>query len=229
MHDLEDSSLRALFPDETEIPESARIAVRDDATWLVDGEIRQFAGASRPVISRISTRRGETLERAVLGREPLLGSAEASLAVEAAERAFQGGDGEWPSSPVEVRMKAALAFATAVEDRTDAIARMLQWEIGKPAKAARAEVTRSVEYIRETVKAQGELRAADLVVQQGTAGGAPHFARTHRRPLGVVLCVAPFNYPINEFLTTVVPALLMGNVVLAKTPRHGALANAELF
>jgi glyceraldehyde-3-phosphate dehydrogenase (NADP+) len=41
--------------------------------------------------------------------------------------------------------------------------------------------------------------------------------------------VAPFNYPINEFLTTIVPALLMGNVVVAKTPRFGMLANQALL
>jgi glyceraldehyde-3-phosphate dehydrogenase (NADP+) len=48
------------------------------------------------------------------------------------------------------------------------------------------------------------------------------------RPLGKVLCVAPFNYPINEFLTTIIPALLVGNVVIAKTPRFGVLANQRL-
>jgi glyceraldehyde-3-phosphate dehydrogenase (NADP+) len=103
------------------------------------------------------------------------------------------------------------------------------WEIGKPAKSARDEVSRSVEYIRETVKELAALRAADLEVLRGLAGGVPHVARTHRRPIGVVLAVAPFNYPVNEFLTTIVPALLMGNVVLAKTPRFGVLANTVLF
>ena len=44
-----------------------------------------------------------------------------------------------------------------------------------------------------------------------------------------MVCVAPFNYPINEFLTTVVPALLMGNVVIAKTPRFGVLATSVLL
>src|SRR5688572_28503211 len=49
------------------------------------------------------------------------------------------------------------------------------------------------------------------------------------RALGQVLCVAPFNYPINEFLTTIVPALLVGNVVIAKTPRFGTLGNQHLM
>jgi glyceraldehyde-3-phosphate dehydrogenase (NADP+) len=229
MHALDDESLRSLYPEADAIPAHLRVAPNEAPTWLVDGEVRRFDGASSPVTSRIATRQRGELTETLLGREALLGPPEAALAIEAAERAFGGGDGEWPAAPIETRMKATLAFASAVEARTEAVAKLLQWEIGKPAAAARAEVTRSVEYIRETVRELGKLRAADLDIQHGTAGGAPHFARTHRRALGVVLCVAPFNYPINELLTTVVPALLMGNVVIAKTPRFGVLANAALF
>jgi glyceraldehyde-3-phosphate dehydrogenase (NADP+) len=181
------------------------------------------------VSSRVATRRGGELAPTMLGREPLLGPREVDLAIEAAERAYRGGEGEWPSLHVEARMAATLDFASAVEKRAEDVARLLMWEIGKPAKSARDEVSRSVEYIRETVKELAALRAADLEVLRGLAGGVPHVARTHRRPIGVVLAVAPFNYPVNEFLTTIVPALLMGNVVLAKTPRFGVLANTVLF
>jgi glyceraldehyde-3-phosphate dehydrogenase (NADP+) len=63
----------------------------------------------------------------------------------------------------------------------------------------------------------------------GIAGKTTHHAKDLLRPLGQVLCVAPFNYPINEFLTTIIPALLAGNVVIAKTPRFGTLANQHLM
>ena len=229
MHALQDDTLLDLFVDEDSVPAEARPPRLDEPTWLVDGEVRRFDGPSRVVSSRVATRRGGELAPTVLGREPLLGPREVDLAIEAAERAFRGGEGEWPSLHVEARMAATLDFASAVEQRADAVARLLMWEIGKPAKSARDEVARSVEYIRETVKELAALRAADLQVLRGVAGSVPHFARTHRRPIGVVLAVAPFNYPVNEFLTTIVPALLMGNVVLAKTPRFGVLANTVLF
>lgn len=41
--------------------------------------------------------------------------------------------------------------------------------------------------------------------------------------MGVVLCMGPFNYPLNETFTTLVPALIMGNTVILKPPKHGAL------
>jgi glyceraldehyde-3-phosphate dehydrogenase (NADP+) len=221
----DDEALLSMFPDVGAL----RAPVAGPPTWLIDGEVRVFEGPSRAVDSRVAQRKDGSLETCPLGREALLGAAEVAQAVEAAERAFQGGEGAWPSLPVEQRMEAVLAFAAAVERKVEAVAELLMWEIGKPQEAARDEVTRSVSYMRETVAALKRLRERDRAPQTASSGGVAHFARTHRRPLGLVVCVAPFNYPINEFLTTVVPALLMGNVVIAKTPRFGVLANELLF
>lgn len=221
----DDDRLRALFPAPSIAPPSPSGAPR----WLVDGEVRVFEGPSREVFSRIPATIGDRLEPTRLGREALLGPEEVTLAVDVAARAFRGGEGEWPSASVERRSAAVENFARALEAQRDAIAELLMWEIGKPRRAARDEVTRSVEYMRATVVELGRLRVSDVETQRASAGGAPHFARTHRRPLGIVVCVAPFNYPVNEFLTTIIPALLMGNVVIAKTPRFGVLANEKLF
>lgn len=230
MSDWHDEALLALFPAASATPSDVRVdPASHGPRWLVDGEIRIHAGTPREVRSRVATRSGAVLETPLLGHEAQLTAADAAQAVEAAVRAWQGGEGPWPSLHVESRMAAVEAFATAVEAKSREIARLLMWEIGKPWSAAHDEVTRSVDYIRKTVRELGRLRESDLDVQQGVTGGKSHFARTHRRPLGVVLCVAPFNYPVNEFVTTVIPALLMGNVVLAKTPRFGVLANLALL
>jgi glyceraldehyde-3-phosphate dehydrogenase (NADP+) len=53
-------------------------------------------------------------------------------------------------------------------------------------------------------------------------------ARIRRAPLGVALCMGPYNYAVNEVFTLVIPALIMGNAVIMKTPRYGVLANALL-
>ncbi|WP_348246544.1 aldehyde dehydrogenase family protein, partial [Salmonella enterica] len=44
-----------------------------------------------------------------------------------------------------------------------------------------------------------------------------------RTPLGVVLCMGPYNYPLNETFATLIPALLMGNTVVFKPPQYGTL------
>lgn len=50
-------------------------------------------------------------------------------------------------------------------------------------------------------------------------------AQFRRCPIGVVLCVGPFNYPFNETYTTLIPALVMGNTVVMKMPRTGVLCH----
>lgn len=223
-----DDSFLSLFPEAP--PAKVRIdPAQHTPRWLVDGQVRAFTGPAREVRSRVATRSGTAVSTTLLGHEAQLTADDAKLAVAAAQRAWNNGEGEWPSAHVEARIAAVERFAAAVEAKTDEIATLLMWEIGKPWASSRDEVTRSVDYMRNTIVELQRLRQSDLSVQLGTAGGKKHFARTHRRALGVVLCVAPFNYPVNEFLTTVIPALLMGNVVIAKTPRFGVLANLVLL
>ncbi len=50
-----------------------------------------------------------------------------------------------------------------------------------------------------------------------------------RAPLGVVLCMGPFNYPLNETFTTLIPALIMGNAVIFKPPKLGVLLHQPLL
>ncbi|MDH8346194.1 aldehyde dehydrogenase family protein, partial [Klebsiella pneumoniae] len=44
-----------------------------------------------------------------------------------------------------------------------------------------------------------------------------------RTPLGVVLCMGPYNYPLNETFATLIPALIMGNTMVFKPPKFGVL------
>lgn len=54
-------------------------------------------------------------------------------------------------------------------------------------------------------------------------------AQVRNQPLGVVLCVAPQNYPLNESYCTLIPALLMGNTAVLKVPRSGVLCHFPTF
>jgi acyl-CoA reductase-like NAD-dependent aldehyde dehydrogenase len=61
------------------------------------------------------------------------------------------------------------------------------------------------------------------MIEEGIIG------QVRRSPLGVVLCMGPFNYPLNETFTTLIPALIMGNVVCFKPPKHGTLLHYPLL
>ncbi|HEU0033652.1 MAG TPA: aldehyde dehydrogenase family protein [Kofleriaceae bacterium] len=228
---FEDRALAQLFPTVSEVPESARVARGEHpATILIDGRVRTVESTDQhvPVYSRVAMREGNELAPVLLGFEAKVGPAEALEAVESAERALAGGSGRWPSATEAMRIAAVERFASFVAADAEAIAKLLMWEIGKPIAAARSEVSRSLDYIKDTI---AEVRRIAEVspMYSGQAGKTTHHAKDVLRPLGTVLCVAPFNYPVNEFLTTIIPALLMGNVVIAKTPRFGMLANQLLM
>ena len=48
-------------------------------------------------------------------------------------------------------------------------------------------------------------------------------------PLGVVLCIPPFNYPVNLAVSKIGPALMAGNTVVMKPPTQGAVAGCHMM
>ncbi|MGA9753503.1 MAG: aldehyde dehydrogenase family protein, partial [Desulfobaccales bacterium] len=96
---------------------------------------------------------------------------------------------------------------------------ILMWEIGKPYEESAKEFDRTVAYIKATLDALKDLdrTSSRFVMEQGI------FGQIRRAPLGVVLCMGPFNYPLNETYTSVIPALIMGNTVIFKPPKLGVL------
>jgi glyceraldehyde-3-phosphate dehydrogenase (NADP+) len=86
------------------------------------------------------------------------------------------------------------------------------------------EFDRTIAYIEDTVETLRGLERENAVPVRASG----FTARVRRAPLGVALCMGPYNYAVNEVFTTVIPALIMGNPVVMKTPRFGVMANALL-
>jgi glyceraldehyde-3-phosphate dehydrogenase (NADP+) len=99
------------------------------------------------------------------------------------------------------------------------VVNLLMWEIGKTRKDAEKEFDRTCDYIVDTIKALKDLdrSSAKFTEEQG------FMAQIRRVPLGVVLCMGPYNYPLNETFSTLIPALIMGNTVVFKPAKYGVL------
>jgi aldehyde dehydrogenase (NAD+) len=99
------------------------------------------------------------------------------------------------------------------------VVRLIMWEIGKSLTDSEKEFDRTAAYIQATIEALKELDNSNsrFVLAEGTIG------QIRRTPLGVVLCMGPYNYPLNETFATLIPALIMGNTVLFKPPKLGVL------
>jgi glyceraldehyde-3-phosphate dehydrogenase (NADP+) len=145
--------------------------------------------------------------------------------LDSAVRAFGSGHGEWPRMTVAERIRHVADFAVRMKAKRDEVVRLMMWEIAKPLADCYKEFDRTVDYIRDTIDALKELdrTGSRFSLQEGFA------AQIRRSPLGVVLCMGPFNYPLNETFTTLIPALIMGNTVVFKTPKFGVLLFAPLL
>ena len=217
--------LERLFPTRDAVPGGVwREPDEIGLTLLVDGRSRRWDGPSGPIRSAVCVRDGGRLSQLELGPAALAGAAEGRESVEAAARAWAGGRGEWPRASAAERIGCMLDFVRRALPLREAVARALLWEVGKPWPDCLKEFDRTIEYIEATAEALRQLEkdAAAAV----PAGG--FVARIRRAPLGVALCLGPYNYAVNEVFTTVIPALVMGNPVVMKTPRYGILANALL-
>ncbi len=154
-----------------------------------------------------------------------MGEKEALEALEAAVSAFDYGRGEWPSMSIEKRIECMRKFTLLMKDQREIMVKLLMWEIGKSKTDAEKEFDRTVEYIYDTIDALKNLDrdSSRFNITQGI------IAQIRRAPLGVVLCMGPFNYPLNETFTTLIPALIMGNTIMFKPPKLGVLLHSPLI
>ncbi|NVN99511.1 MAG: NADP-dependent glyceraldehyde-3-phosphate dehydrogenase [Geobacteraceae bacterium] len=210
----------AIFPEVDNIPEQQNIRqpIRQNY-YLIDGELRKWEGALQKVHSPVRIRTSTGMVQKLLGEAPLLTEAAALEILSVAVQAYANGRGVWPTMSVGERIQAVQHFTAAMLLKRSEIVKLLQWEIGKSLKESEGEFDRTVDYIRDTIDALKELDRASsrFVINQGIIG------QIRRAPLGVVLCMGPYNFPLYESFTTLIPALMMGNTILLKPPRFGIL------
>lgn len=177
------------------------------------------------VSSPVCVRTAQGLQRKVIGAFPVCGTKEALEALDAAMAAYDSGRGEWPTMSVADRIQRVEQFTFKMAAQKELVVKLLMWEIGKSYTDSVKEFDRTVEYIYATIDALKDIdrQSSRFEIEQGIV------AQVRRSPLGVVLCMGPFNYPLNETFTTLIPALIMGNTLLFKPPKHGTLLHYPLL
>ncbi|MFM7787938.1 MAG: aldehyde dehydrogenase family protein, partial [Microcystis panniformis] len=154
------------------------------------------------------------LVAAKIGHFPLLSEQESLAALNAAVTAYNRGRGVWPTLSVAQRIEHLQDFTYRMQEQRDEVVNILMWEIGKSYADSQKEFDRTLDYIRDTIDALKNLDrvSSRFEIVEGVIG------QIRRAPLGVVLCMGPSNYPLNETFTLLIPALIMGNTVVVKTP-----------
>ncbi len=223
---MPESNLQTLFPVAGEIPKEYDLTHPiEQKEYLVNGEMRQWKGKTQDVWSPIYVKTDKGFEQKRIGSYPITDAADAMEVLYAGVKAYSNGRGEWPSMTVAQRIECVEKFTQKMIQKRDEVVKLLMWEIGKSLGDSQKEFDRTVQYIYDTIGALKDIdrTSSTFLIEEGIIG------QVRRSPLGVVLCMGPFNYPLNETFTTLIPALIMGNIVLFKPPKHGTLLHYPLL
>src|SRR5680860_526990 len=192
-------------------------------TYLVNGELVPWKGETDNVYSTISST--DAYKPTLLGSVPHMDEATALEAMNAACDAYGKGQGEWPTMKVSQRIACMEQFVTQMKTKREEVVNLLMWEIGKTLPDSQKEFDRTVEYINDTIEDYKQLdrNSAKFLKRDNV------HAHIRRGPLGVVLCLGPYNYPLNETFALLIPALIMGNTLIFKPAKHGVLLISPLL
>jgi glyceraldehyde-3-phosphate dehydrogenase (NADP+) len=192
-------------------------------TYLSNGELIPWEGESDEVYSTISSTKD--YQSTLLGTIPHLNEKTALDVLESACNAYAKGQGEWPIMKVAQRIACMEDFVSQMKTKREEVVKYLMWEIGKTLPDSQKEFDRTVEYINDTIEDYKQLdrNSAKFIKRDGI------HAHIRRGPLGVVLCLGPYNYPLNETFALLIPALIMGNTVVFKPAKNGVLLLSPLL
>ena len=146
------------------------------------------------------------VDGSVYADRPIASDAEIASAVRAARAALP----EWRKVSIAERAKYMLAFLDALLAMNDDITKELAWQMGRP-----------VRYGGEKGATEERIRTMAALAEEALAPYYPPAKDGFRRfiarePVGVVMVIAPWNYPYLTAINTIVPGLLAGNAIILK-------------
>ncbi|MEH0426995.1 MULTISPECIES: aldehyde dehydrogenase family protein [Streptomyces] len=134
---------------------------------------------------------------------------------------------EFAATPAHVRAAVLDHVSRSLVERTEEIAQLISAENGKPIKWARGEVGRAVSVFRFAAEEARRFNGGEAQRLDTDLGGQGRLALTRRFPKGVVLGIAPFNFPLNLCAHKIAPAIAAGVPIILKpapaTPLSGLI------
>jgi succinate-semialdehyde dehydrogenase/glutarate-semialdehyde dehydrogenase len=179
---------------------------------FIDGGWRQAASGARHNVVNPAT-------GAVVDTVPTGGKRDADIAIVAAERAFK----TWRRTPIATRARLLKRAASLMRERAPELGRTLTSELGRPLAAAVTEIERSADLM--DVYAEEGLRIHAEMPLTGTPGEK---VIVTREPVGVVIAITPFNYPVTLLTFKLGAALIAGCTVVAKPAEDTPLSTLML-
>ncbi|MCL1935469.1 MAG: NADP-dependent glyceraldehyde-3-phosphate dehydrogenase [Defluviitaleaceae bacterium] len=160
------------------------------------------------------------LDGSLVGKVTAMSKKDIDNVIKSAKKA----QANWDNVPIIKRVEILYKAADILEKHSNEIAEIMLYEVCKDIKSAKTEVLRTADLIRSTANHSDILQGESL-----TGSVYPGYTKNKQAivtkvPLGVVLAISPFNYPINLAASKIAPAILAGNSVVFKSATQGVIS-----
>ena len=136
---------------------------------------------------------------------------------------------DWSLMSIYDRAHYLHAWADEILKMKEELATIMMKEVGKAYQDAIKEVERTADLIHYTVEEAIHLSGESLNGEHFPGGSRSKLAVIERVPLGVVLAISPFNYPVNLAAAKLAPALITGNTVIFKPATQGSISGTKMI
>lgn len=136
---------------------------------------------------------------------------------------------DWSLMSIYDRAHYLHAWADELLKMKEELATIMTKEVGKAYQDAIKEVERTADLIHYTVEEAIHLSGESLNGEHFPGGSRSKLAVIERVPLGVVLAISPFNYPVNLAAAKLAPALITGNTVIFKPATQGSISGTKMI
>ncbi|MEM9954864.1 MAG: aldehyde dehydrogenase family protein [Chloroflexota bacterium] len=199
-------------------PDVHKFLTNPDKDLLIDG--KPYTSSSDKRIDVVNPASGD-----VIATVPDASQADVDTAVNIARETFESGI--WSEMPPTERERRLFKLATVVEAHSEELQHLIVAENGKLLSAAQREVASAVRFIRYIAGWTTKITGETLDVSY-TAPNMAYSAYTLREPLGVVVGITPWNFPLNMSIWKSISALACGNTVILKPSEETPLSALRL-
>ena len=164
------------------------------------------------------------VDKSLVGKVGAMNTGEVDKAVRVAKEAQK----KWRNVPVSDKAKILYKAADLLEENKDVISDIIMHEVAKDKKGALSEVLRTADFIRFTADTAKNITGESLPGESFPGFKKDKISIVRREPLGVVLAISPFNYPLNLAASKIAPAIMAGNSVVFKPATQGSITGIYL-
>lgn len=183
---------------------------------LVHGEWKESGNAYLDIHS--------PLDQRLLGSVPAMTKEEVDYIVTVAKKAQKS----WKHTTIDERAELLYRAASILLDQKEELSELMMYEIAKDKKSALSEVVRTADFIKFTADTAKNLSGESIPGDSFPGVKNNKVSIVRREPLGVVLAISPFNYPVNLAASKIAPAFMAGNSVILKPASQGSLCGLFL-